>query len=169
MLLGSFSLKLRAPSSFPPKRIMCSFHFRLRKSQTCQISWLLKAPAMSSHLISSPDFVLPIQYISPCPFSCIVKPDDGGCAWAMWSEICLQWHLVHGLVKGEGHGATMKHRHALSWDPVFERDFQNFFSGSLLPRPLPVTGLLDPLHYHTKKVLGLEYQERSSLQRLQKT
>jgi len=48
------------------------------------------------------------------------------------------------------------------------RDFQNFFSRTLLPRSIPVTGLPDPVHYHTLKVLGLEYWERNSLQRLQK-
>lgn len=55
------------------------------------------------------------------------------------------------------------------WYPVFKRDFQNFFSRSLLPRSLSVTGLPDPLLYHLLKALGLEYWERSSLQRLQET
>lgn len=41
-----------------------------------------EASAMESLLIflTRLSFVLAIHYITLCPFSCFVEPDDGGCA-----------------------------------------------------------------------------------------
>lgn len=85
-----------------------------------------EVPVTESHpvFVTCLSFVLAIHCITPYPFSCFVEevtdvicnlPVVGPGAWA---------------VKGQGHSAAMKHRYTISWDPVCERDFQNFFSRS---------------------------------------
>lgn len=173
MSLGWLSLGLRTPSFFPPRGITCSFYFRLGKSdRPVKSRNFSKASACSCHGIASHFSHLTVLCLShpletPCPFSCFVEADDGGCAWQVWPAMSPLWHLMPGLGERQGHSSTMEHRYALSWGPGFKRDFQHF-SRSLLPGSFPVTGLPDPLLYHTWKMLGLQYWERSSLQRPQK-